>query len=280
MLWKGQSRSELPHLTDGLHAMMSTPIIIGDYLYGVDSYGELRGIDAATGERLWQSEGVTPQGSVWDGVFCSETVTDTFVTNDAGELVIARFSPEGYEEIDRTSLLAPTLNTQGGASGRWSDRSVLWSHPAFAKRACRRPERPRGDPCLARRRRLRGRLVHRRRDEVKGLGFVGTAWRKAPRRVIRLCGEKRELGSASAGPRTLADGLEALLAPCQRAPLATHLGQCGCWSQNVVRSPRCDPEKDMPRVLLIAALVMLIAGPAGAQDAPRRFCRPPPTPWA
>ena len=25
MLWKGQSRSELPHLTDGLHAMMSTP---------------------------------------------------------------------------------------------------------------------------------------------------------------------------------------------------------------------------------------------------------------
>ena len=46
MLWKGRSRSELPDQTDGLHSMLSTPIIIDDHLYGVGSYGELRGIDA------------------------------------------------------------------------------------------------------------------------------------------------------------------------------------------------------------------------------------------
>ena len=131
MLWKGQSRSELPHLTDGLHAMMSTPVIIGDYLYGVDSYGELRGLDATTGERLWQSDGVTAQGRFGTAYFVRNG-DRYFVTNDSGELVIARFTPEGYQEIDRTQLLAPTLNTQGGASGRWSDRNVLWAHPAFA----------------------------------------------------------------------------------------------------------------------------------------------------
>ncbi len=48
MLWKGQSRSELPDQTDGLHSMITTPWIIGDYVYGVGSYGELRGLDART----------------------------------------------------------------------------------------------------------------------------------------------------------------------------------------------------------------------------------------
>ena len=131
MLWKGQSRSELPHLTDGLHAMMSTPIIIDDYLYGVDSYGELRGIDATTGERLWQSDALTPQGRFGTAYFVRNG-DRYFVTNDSGQLVIAQFTPDGYQEIDRTPLLEPTLHTRGGASGRWSDRTVLWAHPAFA----------------------------------------------------------------------------------------------------------------------------------------------------
>ena len=131
VLWQGQSRSELPHLTDGLHAMMSNPIIIDDAFYGVGSYGELRGLDATTGERLWQSDALTPQGR-FGTAYLVRNGDRYFATNDAGDLVIARFSPEGYEEIDRTALLEPTLNTRGGASGRWNDRMVLWSPPAFA----------------------------------------------------------------------------------------------------------------------------------------------------
>ena len=57
-----------------------------------------------------------------------------FVVVETGELVIARFTPDGYEEVDRTLLLTPTTRTQGGASGRWDDRGVLWAHPAFANR--------------------------------------------------------------------------------------------------------------------------------------------------
>ncbi len=131
VVWRGQGRSELPHLTKGLHAMMSTPIIIGDHLYGVGSYGELRGLDARTGERLWQTDALAPQERFGTAYFVRNG-DRYFVTNDAGELIIARFTPEGYEEIDRTPLLEPTLRTQGGASGRWNDRTVLWSHPAFA----------------------------------------------------------------------------------------------------------------------------------------------------
>ena len=133
MLWKGQSRSELPDQTDGLHSMISTPIIIGDHLYGVGSYGELRGIDATTGERLWQSDAMNAQDR-WATAYFVRHGDRYFVTNDSGELIIARFTPEGYEEIDRTLLLEPTTRTRGGASGRFGDRAVLWAHPAFANR--------------------------------------------------------------------------------------------------------------------------------------------------
>ena len=53
LLWKGQSRSEMPGETDGLHSMITTPIMEGDHVYGVCSYGELRALSAATGERVW-----------------------------------------------------------------------------------------------------------------------------------------------------------------------------------------------------------------------------------
>ena len=55
-----------------------------------------------------------------------------FVVNDSGELILARFKPDGYEELDRTHLLRPTTRTRGGISGRYRDRAVLWAHPAFA----------------------------------------------------------------------------------------------------------------------------------------------------
>ena len=49
-----------------------------------------------------------------------------FLFNEKGDLIIARLSPKGYEEVSRAHLLEPT-NTAAG-------RDVLWSHPAFANR--------------------------------------------------------------------------------------------------------------------------------------------------
>ena len=132
-LWRGQSRSELPGQTDGLHALITTPLIIGDYVYGVGSYGELRCLDARTGERVWETIELVGQER-WGAAFFVQHGDRVFVTNDSGELILARLTPEGYTEIGRTRLIAPATRTRGGASGRWGDRGVVWSHPAYANR--------------------------------------------------------------------------------------------------------------------------------------------------
>ena len=133
LLWQGRANTEFPDETDTLHSIISTPIVVGDHLYGVGSYGELRGIDARNGERLWQSDRMNAQDR-WATAYFVRNGDRHFVVNDSGDLIIARFTPDGYQEVDRTLLLAPTTRTQGGASGRWNDRAVLWSHPAFANR--------------------------------------------------------------------------------------------------------------------------------------------------
>ena len=132
LLWKGGSRSELPDETDGLHAMITTPIIIGDYVFGVGSYGELRGLDARTGERLWMSDEMTAQAR-WGTAFMVRHGDRYFVNNDDGDLITAQFTPEGYIERSRTRLIEPTGSSGIGANRRF-DRMVNWSHPAYANR--------------------------------------------------------------------------------------------------------------------------------------------------
>ena len=129
MLWKGSSRSEMPNETEGLHSLITTPLIIGDYIYGVDSYGELRGLDAKNGERLWVSDQMTAQAR-WGAAFLVKHEDRYFVNNDDGFLMIAQFTPEGYIELDRTKLIEPN-GTAGLGDGRF-DRPINWSHPAYA----------------------------------------------------------------------------------------------------------------------------------------------------
>ena len=132
MLWKGQSRSELPGETDTIHAMVTTPLIIGDHVYGVDSYGELRGLDARTGERLWMSPDMTAQAR-WSTAFLVRHGDRYFVNNDEGFLILAQFTPTGYVELSRTRLIEPTSSSGTRTPhGSISERIVNWSHPAYA----------------------------------------------------------------------------------------------------------------------------------------------------
>lgn len=132
LMWKGSSRSEMPDETEGLHAVITPPQIIGDYVYGVGSYGELRALDARTGERLWMSPDMTPQAR-WGGAFIVRHRDRYFVNNDDGDLIIAEFTPEGYIEHDRTRLIAATTNAGYGPRRR-HERLVNWAHPAYANR--------------------------------------------------------------------------------------------------------------------------------------------------
>src|SRR5947209_14364242 len=54
-VWKSQARGERPNQTTDLSSIIATPVVDGDYVYGVCSYGQLRCIKAATGERVWET---------------------------------------------------------------------------------------------------------------------------------------------------------------------------------------------------------------------------------
>ncbi len=133
-LWNGSSRSEMPDLTDGLHSLITTPLIIDDHVYGVGSYGELRGLDARTGERVWMSAEMTSQER-WGTAFLVRHRDRYFVNNDAGDLIIAQFTPQGYVELDRTKLIDAdgSAGIGAGPNRRW-DRAINWTHPAYANR--------------------------------------------------------------------------------------------------------------------------------------------------
>jgi outer membrane protein assembly factor BamB len=135
-LWKVGGSGERPEKTAGLHALITTPIIVGDFIYGVCSYGQLRCLNLRTGERVWESDEITDIAR-WAAVFMVRNGDRYFVNNDRGELIIAQFFPDGYKEIDRTKLIEPTSNSRygrRGASRRPQDRIVNWSHPAYANR--------------------------------------------------------------------------------------------------------------------------------------------------
>ena len=126
--WKGTSQSEIR--TEGLHAVLATPIIDGGYLYGICSYGQLRCLNAETGERIWETQDATVERRRWVSGFMVRNANRVLINNDRGELIIARLSPEGYEEVGRTSLITPT----SPPGNRRELRNVNWVHPAYANK--------------------------------------------------------------------------------------------------------------------------------------------------
>jgi outer membrane protein assembly factor BamB len=125
-MWRTKKESEKD--TTELNAVMCTPFLEDGYIYGVCSYGQLRCLKADTGERVWETFQATTGGEPvrWANAFIVKNGDRFFLFNEKGDLIIAKLSPRGYEEISRAHLLEPT----GDAAGR----SVVWTHPAFANR--------------------------------------------------------------------------------------------------------------------------------------------------
>lgn len=125
-VWR--SKSPNPMRPDNLNALMTTPIIRDGHIYGIGGSGELRCIEADSGSLVWESFAATTGGRRADNAtaFLVEQGERTFIFNDQGDLIIARLTRDGFEELDRAHLLKPT----GFARGR----DVVWSHPAFALR--------------------------------------------------------------------------------------------------------------------------------------------------
>jgi outer membrane protein assembly factor BamB len=121
--WRGDRKT-------GLNSVFSTPQFEGGHLYGVLSGGALCCVQADTGARLWTTGrplGQRPAASA--ELFLVRQGGRYFLFTEKGDLIIARLSPRGYEEVSRAHLLDPS----SAASGAFA-RDVLWSHPAFANR--------------------------------------------------------------------------------------------------------------------------------------------------
>lgn len=123
-LWHRQGMNE--RTTDALHCMISPPYFAGGHIYGIDSYGQMRCLDPKTGERIWENLEAIPQGR-WGTGFMVPQGDRTWIVTERGELIIARLTPEGYNEIDRAKLIDPTTPLKQREQG-----TVLWSYPAFA----------------------------------------------------------------------------------------------------------------------------------------------------
>jgi len=142
LLWKGEGRGERPDQTKSLNSIMSNPWVDNGTIYGVCSYGELRGLELDSGKRLWadlratSSVGKTPTQPEerWANAFIIPLADPKWkgkylLFNEKGDLIQARLSPKGYEELGRVKIIEPT-----GTSGM-GNRAIVWSHPALANRA-------------------------------------------------------------------------------------------------------------------------------------------------
>jgi len=122
LVWKGDS-------TSGVYCANSTPLIVDGVIYGVDCRrGQLRGVELTTGERLWETFEPTSggRGAGHATAFLTRNGDRWFLFNEQGDLIVAKLTRSGYEEISRTHLIEPT----GEAFGR----NVVWTAPAFANR--------------------------------------------------------------------------------------------------------------------------------------------------
>ncbi len=111
--------------TDALHCVMNTPVILGEYIYGIDSYGELRCLGLKTGDRLWEDGSVVNKNR-WANVHFIQNGNKTWMFNEHGELLITELTPSGVKEIARNKIIEPTT--------KQLPRGVTWAHPAFANK--------------------------------------------------------------------------------------------------------------------------------------------------
>lgn len=113
----------------GVSPINVQPIVDGDVIYGVDQNSNLMAVAVPSGERIWETmEPISQEeGRINSGTAFIVRQGDRYwLFNDSGDLIIAKLSKEGYEELDRMHIIEPTNNAFG--------RDVVWCMPAFANK--------------------------------------------------------------------------------------------------------------------------------------------------
>lgn len=111
--------------TDALHCCISTPFVENGFVYGIDSYGQARCLVLQTGDRIWEDKTLVPEAR-WANVHLIRQEEKVWGFNELGELLLGRFSPQGYQDLGRVHLLDPVPISPNPRNG------VCWAHPAFS----------------------------------------------------------------------------------------------------------------------------------------------------
>jgi outer membrane protein assembly factor BamB len=129
VLWKRAGKGRAT--TTGVHVLMAPSAVTSTHIYGVSNGGELRCLDAANGNVLWETYAATSGEGFenWSTAFIvpAPTPDKSFIFNEHGEMILASLTPTAFKELGRTKLLEPTNDDAG--------RPVLWCHPALANRS-------------------------------------------------------------------------------------------------------------------------------------------------
>ena len=126
LLWQRTGTSE--RKTDGLHSIIMTPFIRDGHAYGIDSYGEMRCLNLANGDRVWEDTSLLANGR-WATAHFVQNGDRTWITTETGEIVIARLTPRGFERLSSARFIMPETSLQG------RNHPIAWSHPAYAHRS-------------------------------------------------------------------------------------------------------------------------------------------------
>ena len=122
--WRGTPKT-------AVYSCNATPYIQDGVIYGVDcGLGAVMAARGEAGERLGETFEPTTGGTrraSHGTAFLVKNGDRFFLFSETGDLIIAKLTPEGYDEIGRFHVLDPTNECFG--------RSVVWSHPAFAERS-------------------------------------------------------------------------------------------------------------------------------------------------
>jgi outer membrane protein assembly factor BamB len=112
------------------------PFLDGDVIYGFDQDGTMHAVELPSGKRLWSTSAPLGPRPVATGTAFiirearagadGKEAGRFWLFTETGDLVIAKLSPKGYEELDRAHVIEPTNVAFG--------RKVVWCAPAWANR--------------------------------------------------------------------------------------------------------------------------------------------------
>jgi outer membrane protein assembly factor BamB len=125
-----------------LRGLMAQPLYRDGHVYTIDKDHGLSCVELKSGKKLWDDENqLTPRGRnphasiVWLG-----DTDRVLALNSVGELVLARLTPEGYDEQSRVQVLGGRVWGHPGFSGRFlfakTDGAQAWQQAGPHELVC------------------------------------------------------------------------------------------------------------------------------------------------